>query len=91
MKQKNIVLISLEQTEFPYTIPPPISYFLKYFPEEAFSKMVIFTNIYAEQKSTNKWLQTTSAEMKVFVGIHLIMGVLNLPRVRMYWQKEFRI
>ncbi|KAE9522588.1 hypothetical protein AGLY_017010 [Aphis glycines] len=91
MKQKNIVLRSLEQTEFPSTIPPPISYFMKYFPEEAFSKMAIFTNIYAEQKSTNKWVQTTSAEMKVFVGIHLMMGVLNLPRVRMYWQKEFRI
>lgn len=85
MKQKNIVLRSLEQTEFPNTIPPPISYFMKYFPEEAFSKMAIFTNIYAEQKSTNKWVQTTSAEMKVFVGIHLMIGILKLPRVRMYW------
>ncbi|KAL4084221.1 hypothetical protein QTP88_028047 [Uroleucon formosanum] len=82
MKQKNIIMRSIEQTEFPNTIPPPISYFMKYFTEEAFDEMAIFTNIYAEQKSTNQWVQTTSAEMKVFVGIHLMMGVLNLPRVR---------
>lgn len=49
------------------------------------------TNIYAEQKLTNQWVQTTSVEMKIFVGIHLMMGVLNLSRVRMYWQKKFRI
>jgi len=58
---------------------------MKYFTEEAFNGMAMYTNIYAEQKLTNKWVQTTSAEMKVFVGIHLMMGVLNLPR--MYWQK----
>jgi len=29
--------------------------------------------------------------MKDFVGIHLMMGVLNLTRIRMYLQKEFRI
>ncbi|KAL5239190.1 hypothetical protein ACI65C_006600 [Semiaphis heraclei] len=91
MKQKNIILRIVEQTEFPNTIPSPISYFMKYFTEEAFNDMAMYTNIYAEQKLTNQWVQTTSAEMKVFVGIHLMMGVLNLPRVRMYWQKEFRI
>ncbi|XP_022182789.1 piggyBac transposable element-derived protein 3-like [Myzus persicae] len=91
MKQKNIILRSVEQTEFPNTISSPISYFMKYFTEEAFNEMAMYTNIYEEQKITNQWVQTTSAEMKVFVGIHLMMGVLNLPRVRMYWQKEFRI
>ncbi|KAL4126370.1 hypothetical protein QTP88_010592 [Uroleucon formosanum] len=86
MKQKNIIMRSIEQTEFPNTIPPPISYFMKYFTEEAFDEMAIFTNIYAEQKSTNQWVQITSAEMKVFVGIHLMMGVLNLPRVRIFFE-----
>jgi len=42
MKQKNTVLRNLEQTEFPNTVPPPISYFMKYFPEKAFSEMVLY-------------------------------------------------
>ncbi|KAL4101103.1 hypothetical protein QTP88_021123 [Uroleucon formosanum] len=95
MKQKNIIMRSIEQTEFPNTsgrnntLPLPISYFMKYFTEEAFVEMAIFTNIYAEQKSTNQWVQITSAKMKVFVGIHLMMGVLNLPRVRIMTRNRF--
>lgn len=53
--------------------------------------MSIYTNIYACQKKTANWIHTTPLKLKIFVGIHIMMGVLNFPRSRMYWEKEFRI
>lgn len=53
--------------------------------------MAGYTNIYAQQKGVKNFKDTSSNEMKVFVGIHLLMGVINFPRVRMYWQMNYRI
>jgi len=30
-------------------------------------------------------------EMKRLIGIHIIMGDLKYPRVRLYWQKQFEV
>jgi len=49
------------------------------------------TNRYTQQKlATNnarleKWQDTTSQEVKAYLGICLIMGINNLPRLAMYW------
>lgn len=53
--------------------------------------MAGYTNIYAQQKGVKNFKDTSSNEMKVFVGIHLLMGAINFPRVRMYWQMKYRI
>lgn len=29
--------------------------------------------------------------MKIMVGIHMLFGVLKYPRVRIYWEKNFRV
>lgn len=53
--------------------------------------MALYTNIYAEQKGVANYIAATVSEMKIFVGIHLFMGIINYPRVRMYWQMKYRI
>lgn len=91
MKQKELVLKDLENGEVPNEMLPPISYFMKYFTVEAFENMAIYTNIYAEQQNTDKWVPITASELKVFVGSHIIMGNLQFSRVRMNWEKDYRI
>eukprot|EP00102_Acyrthosiphon_pisum_P021760 XP_016658970.1 PREDICTED: piggyBac transposable element-derived protein 3-like isoform X2 [Acyrthosiphon pisum] len=76
---------------YPNSTPTPLDYFLKYFPESEFENMANYTNTYAEQIGRLNWKPTNSKEMKIFVGIHLYMGVLNLPRIRMYWEQKSRI
>ena len=52
------------------------------------------TNGYARQKLAtniarlNKWQDTTSQEVKAYLGICLIMGINNLPRLAMYWSSD---
>lgn len=86
-----INLSELEPVVYPNEILSPIEYFMRYFTEEAFTEMAAYTNIYAIQQNTANWIQTTASEMKVFVGINTMMGLLGFPRVRMYWEHEFRI
>lgn len=76
MKQKEIMVGEFDHIVYPSEIPPPIYYFMKYFTDEAFSEMAIYTNIYANQKHTTNWTYTTVSEMKLFVGAHIMMGTL---------------
>lgn len=39
----------------------------------------------------DRWVSTTVFEMKVFVGIHILMRILQFPRGRIYWKKDYRI
>lgn len=65
-------------------IEPPIAYFSKYFVESDFDKMVHYTNLYALQ-NCQVWKQTDKWEIKTFIGIHIYMDTLKLPRIRLYW------
>lgn len=53
--------------------------------------MAHFTNLFAQQNNTKNWTDTNASEMKVFIGIHLYIGIIGLPRVIMYWQPDYRI
>ncbi|KAL4083594.1 hypothetical protein QTP88_028910 [Uroleucon formosanum] len=44
------------------------------------------SNLYAEQ--SNNLLDTTSEEMKAFIGILIIMGFHSLPSIRHYWSND---
>jgi hypothetical protein len=35
-----------------------------------------------------KWVNTTIAELKAFLAIHMYMGMKRQPNVRTYWEKE---
>jgi len=69
----------------------PLDYFMNYFPEGEFEKMAKYTNIYAKQKNKLDFHDTTSSEMKVFVGVHLLIGCLKHTRIRLYWTSDFRV
>lgn len=62
----------------------PIDYFGKYYSFNDFENMAKYTNLYASQKKIKKFVNTTTSEMKVMIVIHMLFGVLNFPRVRMY-------
>jgi len=47
--------------------------------------------LYAVQKNSNGFKSTIIQEMKEFVAMHLVMGALKFPRIRMYWEDKTRI
>nr|CAD7414359.1 unnamed protein product [Timema cristinae] len=63
----------------------------KYIPEHLFEAMAEMTNMYAIQAGTNGFKQTTTAELETLFGLHLVMGTLKYPRVRMYWDTTLKI
>jgi len=80
-----------EHIIYPNSIPTPFEYFFKYFPQSEYENMANYTNTHAEQIGRLNWRPTNSKDIKIFVGIHLCMGVLNFPRIHMYWGKKSRI
>ncbi|KAJ8966279.1 hypothetical protein NQ314_003647 [Rhamnusium bicolor] len=50
-----------------------------------FEEMVNMTNLYAIQKNIPRFSPTNMDEVKKFIGIHVVMGNLQFPRVEMYW------
>jgi hypothetical protein len=69
----------------------PIDYFTKYFSNNDFKNMAKYTNIYAAQNNLKNFKNTSTHEMKTMIAIHMLFGVLKYPRVRMYWEKNFRV
>jgi len=81
----------LEKRHFPEEIPTPLDYFMKYFPDNEYEEMATYTNTYAQHNGKLIWIETNSREMKIFVGVHLLMMVFGVPRIRMYWEQKSRI
>lgn len=69
----------------PVHLPAPIDFFAKYIPDELLQQMADMTNLYATQKNIARFPRTNLDEIRTFIGIHIIMGNLNFPRVSMYW------
>ncbi|KAL4111887.1 hypothetical protein QTP88_015763 [Uroleucon formosanum] len=65
-------------------IDPPIKYFSKYYSDVDFQLMVQYTNMYALQEGKT-WKNKDIKEIKIFIGLHIIMGCTKFPRIRMYW------
>lgn len=67
----------------------PIDYFWKYFSLDILQDIVHNTNLYAVQV-TGRSINISEDEMKDFIAILLLMGVVNLPSYVDYWSKELR-
>ena len=39
-------------------------------------------------KADPHWHETTTSEMKAFVGLHVLFGIKQLPSYRLYWSKN---
>lgn len=68
----------------------PLMYFLKYFPEQFWEECAFQTNLYPVQVR-GKSVQTNAKELKIFVDIHIAMGIFKLPRARLYWSQMSRV
>nr|CAD7446340.1 unnamed protein product [Timema bartmani] len=69
----------------------PLIYFRNYIPEHLFEAMAGMTNIYAIQAGTNGFKPTTTTELETLIGLHIVMGTLKFPRVRMYWDTTLKM
>ena len=66
----------------------PLDAFCIIFGSDTFDLLAEQTNLYAKQTPpgpTYKWYETTANEMKLFLGMILIMGVHRLPQLKDYW------
>jgi hypothetical protein len=66
----------------------PITYFRRFFPQELIRLIVEQTKIYAFQEGSN--FETDHDEIEQYLGILLRMGLVSMPRYRMYWSNELR-
>ena len=78
----------------------PIKYFSKYFTDEVTDTICIETTRYADQyikanaanlrpKSiVHDWKPTNWNEIKVFLGLCILMGIVSKPTVSMFWSKN---
>lgn len=73
----------------------PLDYFSIFMNDEVIDIIVRETNKYAKQyidsatllphSRVHKWYPTTAPEMKLFLGIALMMGLVRKPRIEFYW------
>ena len=64
-----------------------------YFTDEVWDLLVTETNRYSKlnfpkQRCARPWHDVTVEDMKAFIGLLIIMGVVKLPRLEMYWQTD---
>lgn len=66
------------------SILTPLEYFTAYYPDTYFENTALYTNMYSLNK-LGRNVNTDSAEIKKLYGMHLMMGCISYPRMRMYW------
>ena len=62
----------------------PLTYFLQFFPENLLDDILYQTNLYSVQKS-GKSINCSTSEVKMFIGINIMMGIIKLPFYYDYW------
>lgn len=68
----------------------PYMYFSRYVPESIFKVIAENTNLYSVQSTLHN-VNTTADEMRKLFGMHILMGVVHLPRVRLYWHPIMKV
>ena len=64
----------------------PYKYFMQFISNEFIENMCEKTGMYYFQK-TSKHLNTTSQEIKILIDIHIEIGSILFPNLRLYWSK----
>ena len=68
-----------------------LSLFCRYFTDEVWNLLLTETNRYAHVNLSSMpnacaWTDVTIDEMKAFIGVTIVMGIIQLSRLDMYWQ-----
>ncbi|XP_017757888.1 PREDICTED: piggyBac transposable element-derived protein 4-like [Eufriesea mexicana] len=76
----------------------PVAIYKLFFTDEILETIVEETNRYAVQCMVNaaygrrqhqqRWNPVTTSELNTFIGILLIMGVVQVPELRLYWSNK---
>jgi hypothetical protein len=73
----------------------PVSVVRTFFTEEILNLITDQTNIYGKgkkrsnnQKKTNNWKDVSKKDIELFLGLIILMGVNNLPNMKLYWSKD---
>lgn len=89
--------LQFQAPQFIWSSPPiseidtplaPIDYFSKYITESLYEDLTFNTNLYAVRNEVRNFKPCTSTEIKIFLGLHIIMGNLKFPRIRLYWDSS---
>ncbi|KAJ8300456.1 hypothetical protein KUTeg_021975 [Tegillarca granosa] len=73
----------------------PLEYFFLLMPEIFYEVVAHETNLYAEQKIRQngpdpRWHLTTPEEIRAYIGINIMFGIKQLPRLWCYWSPDPR-
>lgn len=82
----------IPSNDFVFDLPDidsPLDYFHRYFTPDILDDIVYHTNLYSTRR-TGKCIQLTIEELKDFLMILLVMGIVNMPSYLDYWSAEFR-
>ena len=73
----------------------PIECFKLFFTTSLVSILVAQTNLYANQlrsakppSPSNRWRDVTESEILAYLGLHIAMGIVNLPNLCDFWSTE---
>ena len=67
----------------------PDKYFFQFFPHNLITTIVEQTNLYSTQK-TGKSIGVDLEEIRIYLGINVMMGIVKLPSYRDYWDLHLR-
>lgn len=68
----------------------PLDYFHAFFSEDIIDLIVDNTNLYSVQSGAMKSVNVTKDDIKDFIAITLMMGVVQMPAYRDYWANDLR-
>lgn len=68
----------------------PLSFLQLFLPPGLLQQWADYTNDYAQQRGAERGWRTTASELYAFLGVHIYMGICNLPRWHMYWSQEYQ-
>lgn len=72
------------------TTTSPLDYFYKFFSEDIIEYITEQTNLYSVQNDLTKCINVTTSEMRDFLAVTILMGIIKMPSYRDYWSQDYR-
>lgn len=66
----------------------PGEYFERFFDPTLICLLTQETNKYARQEQIKNWTETSVEEIRAFLGVMVVMGVIGLKQVDLYWSSD---
>jgi hypothetical protein len=68
----------------------PLEFLQLFLSYQLIQQFTQYTNDYAHHYSNDVEWSTTPEELYCFIGVHIYMGICDLPQWHMYWSKEYQ-